>query len=118
MFNNMNKLISLISFLGFILLFSTACTTSPIANTDVERPKKPNTLLVYEDGRMEFNSRFIDEKDVVIYADGRGGERAAIKVRVPIHPDFYRDSIIVVRVEHQFDEAITKRETEEVNNIN
>jgi hypothetical protein len=100
-------------------LFSTvACTTMPVANNVVESPGFRETLFVYEDGRMEFNSRYVDSKDVVIYADGRGGERAAIKVRVPIHSDFYRDSILVVRVVNKFEEAIGQHESNDVDNIN
>jgi hypothetical protein len=115
---NMKKNLLLIS-VSIVFLFSTmACTTTPIANDVVESAESRETLFVYEDGRMELNSRYVDGKDVVIYSDGRGGERAAIKVRVPIHPDFYRNSIIVVRVVNKFDEAIGQRESDDVNNIN
>ncbi len=54
----------------------------------------------------------------VIYEDGRGGELAAIKIRVLIHPDFYRNSIVVVRIVNTFDESIGQREADDVNNIN
>ena len=99
----MKKYYTLISFLA-VILSSTACTST--INNVVESSAPDNTLLVYEDGRMEFNSRFVNEDEVVIYNDGRGGERAAIKVRVPIHSDFYRDSIVVVRIVDQFDESV------------
>jgi len=46
---------------------------------------------------MEFKGRIMNKKDVVIYADGRGGELAAVKLNVPRHADFYRANIIVVR---------------------
>lgn len=108
----MKKYYTLISFLA-VILSSTACT-STISNV-VESSEPDNTLLVYEDGRMEFNSRFINDDEVVIYNDGRGGERAAIKVRVPIHSDFYRDSIIVVRVADQFDESVADGQHDAVN---
>jgi hypothetical protein len=101
----MKKYQILISCLVFILV-NTACTSISTMNNNIASPEPENTLLIYEDGRMEFNSRFVNEDDVVIYDDGRGGERAAIKVRVPIHSDFYRDSILVVRVVNQYDEAI------------
>ena len=81
----------------------------------LESSESDNTLLVYEDGRMEFNSRFVNDDEVVIYNDGRGGERAAIKVRVPIHSDFYRDSIIVVRVVDQFDESVADSQRDVIN---
>ena len=101
----MNKYYTLISFL-VVILSSTACTSTSTISNVVESTEPENTLLVYEDGRMEFNSRFINQDDVVIYDAGKRGERAAIKVRVPIHADFYRDSIIVIRVADQSDESI------------
>ena len=101
-----------------ILLFCSACSMAP-STTAVNKPvEQQDTLYVYEDGRMQFNSRFVNDDDVVIYSDGRGSERAAIKVRVPIHSDFYRDSILVVRVENNFDESISQQDTDEVDNIN
>jgi hypothetical protein len=101
----MKKYHILISVLA-IILSNTACTSTSTINNVVEPTEHDNTLLVYEDGRMEFNSRFINDDDVVIYNAGIRGERAAIKVRVPLHSDFYRDSIIVVRVANQNDESI------------
>jgi hypothetical protein len=60
--------------------------------------KEPEHLYVYADGSMEFRNRKLDADDVIIYDDGRGGERAAVKLSLePLHPAFYRDSIIVVR---------------------
>ena len=115
---HMKKYILFIPVLIAFLFLTTACTTTPIANDVIESPESQETLFVYEDGRMKFNSRYIDGKDVVIYADGRGAERAAIKVRVPIHSDFYRDSILVVRVVNKFDEAIGQYEANDVDNIN
>ncbi|GJM17475.1 MAG: hypothetical protein DHS20C13_28020 [Thermodesulfobacteriota bacterium] len=110
----MKKYYTLVSFLA-IILSSTACTSTSMTRNVVEPSKPDNTLLVYEDGRMEFNSRFVNDDEVVIYNDGRGGERAAIKVRVPIHSDFYRDSIIVVRVADQFDESVADGKDDIVN---
>jgi hypothetical protein len=114
----MKKRLLIIPFLISFLLLTSACTTTPIINEVVNSTDSHETLYVYEDGLMEFNSRYINSEDVVIYADGRGGERAAIKVRFPLHSDFYRDSIIVVRVANKFDEAIGQNVTEDVNNIN
>lgn len=60
--------------------------------------KEPEILVVHADGTMEFRNRKMNAKDVVIYNDGRGGERAAVKMSLePLHPPYYRDSIIVVR---------------------
>lgn len=74
----------------------TACAT--MANMEPYNPgRQPDTLMVYPNGNMKLNERPIDSRDVVIYPDGRGGERAAVKMRVPIHPDYYRDSIVVER---------------------
>ena len=38
-------------------------------------------------------------EDVIIYPDGYGGEKAAVKLYTPYHHPFYRDSIIVERLE-------------------
>ena len=46
---------------------------------------------------MEFRNRKLPEGDVIIYPDGSGWERAAVKVYDPMHPDYYRDSIRVER---------------------
>jgi hypothetical protein len=60
--------------------------------------KEPEQLIVYADGTMEFRNRKIDSENVVIYGDGRGGEKAAVKISLePLHPPFYRDTIVVVR---------------------
>lgn len=104
--------------LSINLLLMSACSSTPTTGSVTGLSDKHETLTVYEDGRMEFQSKFVNHNDVVIYADGRGGERAAIKVRVPIHPDFYRDSIPVVRVVSKFDESISQNKSEEVDNLN
>lgn len=60
---------------------------------------EPEILHIYPDGSMEFRGRPIPERDVVIYEDGYGGERAAVRIRMePLHPDFFRDTIVVERV--------------------
>ena len=116
----MNKYISHLSILAITLLLNTACTTSPTTTRMAESANSDKILLIYEDGRMEFNSRFINKEEVVIYDDGRGGERAAVKVRVPIHSDFYRDSIVVVRVEQQGKKSVADSKVERMidGNIN
>jgi hypothetical protein len=112
-----NNYLSL-SILILIFFSISACTTTPVASDVVSTDVSNETLYIYEDGRMEFNSRFIDDKDVVIYSDGYGGEKAAIKVRVPIHSDFYRNSIVVVRVVNKFEESVGQNDSNEVININ
>lgn len=85
----MKNLILLIVLSGIV-----ACVSqSPVRQTQ----KEPEILTVLRDGTMVFNKRTVNEKDVVIYPDGFGGERAAIKVHVPFKPDFYRDTIRVQR---------------------
>jgi hypothetical protein len=85
----MKKLILLVVLSGI-----AACTSQSSvrqAQTD------PEILTVQSDGTMVFNERTVNEKDVVIYPDGYGGERAAIRVYVPLKPDFFRDTIRVHR---------------------
>lgn len=60
--------------------------------------KGTETLLIYTDGRMVLNNRIMPNEDVIIYQDGLGGEKAAVKMYVPYHPPFYRDSIVVERL--------------------
>lgn len=38
-------------------------------------------------------------EDVIIYPDGFGGEKAAVKLYVPYHPPYYRDHIVVERLD-------------------
>ena len=105
-------------FLLSIFTLCTACNSIHSTRPDVQNIDTSETLYIYEDGRMQYKTRFVNKDDVVIYNDGRGGEKAAIKVRVPIHSDFYRDSIVVVRVINQFEEAITQNEKEEIDSLN
>ena len=114
----MNKHLLYVCTIAIVILMNTGCTTTPTINEIVDSSVPDERLIVHADGRMEFNSRFVNEEDVVIYHDGRGGEQAAIKIRVPIHPDFYRDSIRVVRVVNKSDEAISQREVVNINNTN
>ena len=85
----------IIVLLTSILIASCATSKQPVAVGE----HKQEYLNIYPDGRMEFKGRIMNEEDVVIYEDRRGGERAAVKVIIPRHPDFYRDTIIVVRKE-------------------
>ncbi len=59
--------------------------------------KEQEIFYIYPEGKMEFKGHIMNEDDVVIYEDGRGGEFAAVKLSVPRRPDFYRGNIIVVR---------------------
>ena len=87
-------------FLLIILtIVSYGCTTQPVIGDS--HLKAPETLTIYNDGSIEYKGRFVNKNDVVIYPDGFGGERAAVKVRVPLHPDFYRDTIHVRRVDSE-----------------
>lgn len=75
------------------LALLSGCNSVPVRDT-----AEPDKLIVYEDGTMEYRDRRMPVEDVVIYADGFGGERAAVRVRVePMRPDFFRDTIIVER---------------------
>ena len=79
-----------------MLCFLASCASQAVS-THVQ--EYPDILTIYEDGKMVFKDRFVNLDDVVIYPDGFGGERAAIKLRMPSKPDFYRDSILVQRVD-------------------
>lgn len=83
--------------LGLTVLLLAGCGGFPHQAADRQGPEK---LIVHEDGSMEFRDRPIDDKDVIIYEDGFGGEKAAVRIRMaPLHPDFFRDTIVVERRE-------------------
>ena len=92
----MNIYVKIMFLIGLAVTLASGCAgvSDP---KGVQQVKEKETLVIYPDGKMELNDRGMNEEDVVIYPDGRGGERAAVKVRVPLHPDFYRDTIIVDR---------------------
>jgi len=98
----MNRKLSALFISVTSLVFLSACSLTPAKtiHSSVE-DKKVDKLFVYSDGSMMFNDRFVSVKNVVIYPDGFGGERAAVKMIVPLHPDFYRDSIRVVRTDDE-----------------
>lgn len=73
----------------------SACASQPVS---MHVQKYPEILTIFDDGKMVFKDRYVNLDDVVIYPDGFGGERAAIKMRIPSKPGFYRDSIIVQRI--------------------
>ena len=86
-----------------MLMLISACNMLPGQPPDAAAG---DILYVYDDGSMKLNDRFIDPDNVVIYPDGFGGERAALKMRVPLHPDYYRDTIIVERAPGQGDAVV------------
>jgi hypothetical protein len=90
--------------------FISACNSASVKNNDlsVNNTDKKNILYIYQDGRMKFRSRYLNKEDVIIYEDGRGGEKAAIKMRVPRYPEHYRDSIVVVRVDNEMENAVSQ----------
>lgn len=100
MVKNVNKLTVILNPLllaGVVLL--AGCSTLPEAD---KGPAGPETLTIHPDGSMRLMGRLIPEEDVVIYEDGFGGEKAAVKVRMePLHPPFYRDSIVVKRLDNE-----------------
>ena len=87
-----------------VVIMLASCSTGQ--TTIAPHEKKKEVLIIYPDGTMMLNGRVMNKQDVVIYPDGRGGERAAVRVYVPIHPDFFRDTITVERK----DVAVERRE--------
>ena len=80
-----------------LVLSSLVVISCTVAPPDPAVQKEPEILYVHPDGSMVLNGRLMNEEDVIIYDDGRGGERAAVKLRIPRRPDVYRDTIIVER---------------------
>ena len=90
-----NSLYILIILSGVIL---TSCSVLP----ERQESDEPEILTIYPDGSMTLMGRPIPPEDVIIYPDGYGGEKAAIKSGLePLHPPFYRDTIIVDRVDEE-----------------
>jgi hypothetical protein len=89
-----NKTLKLL-ILSSLLTVLAACSHTPqTADADA-----PEILTIFADGTMKLANRSVPAEDVVIYPDGYGGEKAAIKVWLePLHPPFYRDSIVVRRL--------------------
>lgn len=79
-------------------LLLSACNDNTMIK---EEDTAVETLEIYSDGSMVFKDRLMPVKDVIIYPDGNGGEKAAVKIYFPmaLHPPFYRDSIVVERKE-------------------
>lgn len=81
--------------LASLLTLSCAVAEKPV----VSKEKGKDILYILPDGSMMFKGRLINEKDVVIYDAKQRGERAAIKIILPLHSDAYRDNISVERQE-------------------
>lgn len=106
----MNKYIGLLLLLALLL---SGCV-QVVVHESGERDK-PDVLRIDADGNMSLNGQPVPAEDIVIYPDGSGGERAAIKMRVPVRSDYYRDTIIVERelpVVYEDDAAGTTGEAE------
>jgi len=94
--NKLTTLLKLLIVVSGIML--TACSFMP----EEKGVDEPEILTIYPDGSMKLMGRPVPPEDVVIYPDGYGGEKAAIKSGLdPLHPPFYRDTIIVDRVEEE-----------------
>lgn len=87
-----------VAFLFLISLITVACAVNKKPVAQVEQKEK-DILYVLPDGSMMFKGRLVNKKDVVIYDAAQRGERAGIKIMMPLHPDAYRDNIIVERKE-------------------
>jgi hypothetical protein len=78
------------------LLLAAGCTGTPLR--EAAAAAGPEKLIIHPDGSMIFRERLMAAEDVVIYPDGFGGEKAAVRIRYePVHPDFFRDTIVVER---------------------
>jgi hypothetical protein len=84
-----------------VIAIALSLALSACNQTTAQRTEKaePDILHISPDGLMVFNDRVLPAEDVIIYPDGFGGEKAAVKLYAPYHPPFYRDSIIVRRLE-------------------
>jgi hypothetical protein len=78
-----------------VIIFSCTRTDKPARTGEQEE----EILYIYPDGKLVFQDRTMNEEDVVIYEDGRGGERAAVKLIIPRHPDVFRNTITVERID-------------------
>jgi hypothetical protein len=78
-----------------VIIFSCTRMDKPARTGEQEE----EILYIYPDGKLVFQDRTMNEEDVVIYEDGRGGERAAVKLIIPRHPDVFRNTITVERID-------------------
>ena len=94
------KIFNITSYIIMAVCLTLAGCTRPDTIRTVEQ-QGPDILQIHADGKMVFNDRIMPVDDVIIYPDGFGGEKAAVKLYTPYHPPFYRDSIIVERLESE-----------------
>jgi hypothetical protein len=82
-------------------LLTMACVAEKKPDVDVtqEQEESRDVLYILADGTKMFKGRVMNDEDVVIYDAKQHGERAAIKIMMPLHPDAYRDNITVERTE-------------------
>ena len=67
-------------FLILIYINLASCTGMPDMHDTPGKEKE--ILYIFPDGRFEYKGRTLNSEDVVIYRDGRGGERAAVKLLI------------------------------------
>ncbi len=89
--------------------FMAAC--APNRQAVISEEDNDEVLYILPDSTMEFRGRVMDSKDVVIYQSGRGGERAAVKLDLPLYNHAWRDTIDVERV--TLDVPIARKEAAE-----
>jgi hypothetical protein len=105
----MKNRILCLSIINTMIFFLSACNSASIQDNALQSSLSQETLYVYEDGKMKLNSRYVDSENVIIYSDGRGGEKAAVIVHFPVRSNFYRDSIVVVRVDEKSEESLAQQ---------
>ena len=85
--------------IGFLLMSILTVSCVVDERKVITNEKEQETLYILPDGTMMFKGRIISKEDVVIYDAAQRGERAAVKLIIPLHPDPYRDNITVERKE-------------------
>ena len=91
----------LLSMLFFVTIIASACGGQ---TNLVDKNNTPEVLTIYPDGTMKYRDRVMNEEEVIIYSDGKGGEKAAVRVWNPLQPPsrkdskYYRDTIVVERI--------------------
>ena len=94
----MNHFAKVVWLAACLVAVLTGCTSTPVRKEATVTPTQPEKLIIHPDGSMEFRDRLMATEDVVIYPDGFGGEKAAVRIRLePFRSDFFRDTIVVER---------------------
>lgn len=89
----------LIRTMVFLLMGALTISCVMDEREEVINEKEQEALYILPDGTMMFKGRIMNKNDVVIYDAAQRGERAAIKLIIPLHPDAYRDNLTVERKE-------------------